>query len=169
MIVATPDHVSLTFSRTRKNGNYRMILSLKTFNGFLKFKHEKLESVKDALDLLTEGCYFGSVKLKDISYTIPIHENHQKYLKLLWKEEYYQYIVLTNGFSPAHFHHVLIPPFKCLRIKRFPIHPKKSVLGLSQQTIFLAFVINSFKMTITQTEERKQSIYTLCQNILSNY
>ena len=97
----------------------RMILSLKTFNGFLKFKHCKLESVEDAPDLITEGCCFGSVKLKDASYTIPIHENYQKYLKLFWKEELYQYIVLTNGFSPALrvFTTVLTPPFKYLRSK----------------------------------------------------
>ena len=73
-----------------------MILNLKTFNGFLKFKHCKLESFEDALDLITERCYFGSVELKDASYTIPIHKNYQKYLKLFWKEKYYQYVVLTK-------------------------------------------------------------------------
>ena len=51
----------------------------------------------------------------------------------------------------------------------FTIHPGKSVLVPTQQIIFLGFVIDSVKMTITLTEERKQSIYTLCQNILSNY
>ena len=95
------DYVSSIFTRTKKDGRYRMILNLKTFNKFLKFKHCKLESIKDALDLITEGCYFGSVDLKDAYYSIPIHENYQKYLKLFWKEEYYQYIVLPNGFSPA--------------------------------------------------------------------
>ena len=70
------------FTRTKKDGNYRMILNLKTFNEFLKFKHCKLESIEDALDLITEGCYFGSVDLKDAYYSIPIHENYQKYLKL---------------------------------------------------------------------------------------
>ena len=97
-----------------KNVDYRMILNLKTFNGFLKFKHCKLESVEDALDLITEGCYFGSVELKDASYIIPIHQNYQKYLRLFWKEECYQYIVLTNGFSPVLrvFTNVLTPLFK---------------------------------------------------------
>ena len=42
-----------------------MILNLKTFNEFLKFKHCKLESIEDALDFIMEGCYFGSVDLKD--------------------------------------------------------------------------------------------------------
>ena len=100
MIVNTPDHVSETFWRTKKNGGFRMILNLnQTFNGFLKFKHCKLESVEDALDLTTECCYFMSVELKDASYTISIHQNYQKILRLFWKEEYYDYVVLTNGFS----------------------------------------------------------------------
>ena len=96
-----------------------MILHLKTFNGFLKFKHRQLESVKDALNLITESCYFGSVELKDASYTIPIHENYQEYLKLFWKEECFQDVVLTNVFSPAlrFFTNVLTPPFKYLRSK----------------------------------------------------
>ena len=87
------------FREPKKNGNYKMILNLETLNGFLKFKHYKLESVKYEPDLITESCYFGTVELKDASYTIPIHENYQKYLKLFWKKKYYQYIVLTNGFS----------------------------------------------------------------------
>ena len=116
---APNDYVSSIFTRTKKDGSYRMILNLKTFNEFLKFKHCKLESIEDALDLITEGCYFGSVDLKDAYYSIPIHENYQKYLKLFWKEEYYQYIVLPNGFSPAVrvFTKVLTPPFKYLRLK----------------------------------------------------
>ena len=35
--------------------------------------------------------------------------------------------------------------------------------------MFLGFVNNSFKMTITLTEETKQSIYTLYQNIFETY
>ena len=104
---------------SKKDGSYRMILNLKTFNEFLKFKHCKLESIEDALDLITEGYYFGSVDLKDAYYSIPIHEKYRRYLKFFWKEEYYQYIVLFNGFSPAVrvFTKVLTPPFKCLRSK----------------------------------------------------
>ena len=183
-----------------------MILNLKKFNEFLKFNHCKLESIEDALALLTEGCYFGSVDLRDAYYSIPIYENYQKYLKLLWKEEYYQYIVLSNRFSPAVrvFTKVFTPPFKYLRSKghlslkyiddslllgetfeiylkniiatvaplrglEFTIHPEKSVLVPTQQIIFIGFVIDSVKVTITLTKERKQSTYMLCQRILSNY
>ena len=96
-----------------------MILNLKSFNKFLKFKHCKLESIENALDLIKEGCYFGSVDLEDAYYGIRIHKIYRKYLKSFWKEEYYQYIVLRNWFSPAVkvFTKVLTPPFKYLRSK----------------------------------------------------
>ena len=85
----------------------------------MKFKHSKLESIEDALDPITGGCYFGSVDLKDAYYSISIHENYQKYLKLFWKKECYQYMILFNGFSAAVrvFTKVLTPPFKYLRSK----------------------------------------------------
>ena len=110
---------------------------------------------------------------------------------MFWKEEYYQYIVLPNGFLSAVrvFTKDLTPPFKylrsnghlpvkyiddCLLLEEtfencfkniratvalirelgFTIHPEKSVLALPQQIIFLGFVIDSVKMTITLTEER---------------
>ena len=76
------DYVARIFTWIKKDGNYRMILNLKTFNEFLKFKHCKLESTKDALDLIWEGSFFWTVNLKDAYYSIPIHENYQKYLKL---------------------------------------------------------------------------------------
>ena len=125
---------------------------------------------------------------------------------MFWKEEYYQYIVLPNGFSSdvRVFIKVLIPPLKYLKSRvhllvkyiddslllgetfesrfkniratvallwelGFTIHLEKSVLVLTQQIIYLGFVMDSVKMTISLIEERKQSIYTLCQNILLNY
>ena len=113
------DYVSWIFTKTKKDGNYRMILNLKTFSEFLKFKHSRLESFEDALDPIREGCYFGSVYLKDAYYSIPIHESYRRHLTLFWKQEYYHYIVLANEFSPAVrvFTKVLSPLLKYLRSK----------------------------------------------------
>ena len=41
----------------------------------------------------------------------------------------------------------------------FKIHPEKSVLVPTQQTTFLAFMIDYVRMTIALNEERKQSIH----------
>ena len=68
---------------------------------FWNCKHYKPESTEDALDLTIESCYFETADLKDAWYSIPIHENYQKYLKLFWKGEYYQDIVFRYGFSPS--------------------------------------------------------------------
>ena len=56
-----------------------------------------------------------------------------------------------------------------LRELGFTIHPEKSVLFPTKEIIFLGFVIDSVKMTITVTDERKRSMYMICQNTLSNY
>ena len=56
-----------------------------------------------------------------------------------------------------------------LRELGFTIHQEMSVLIPTKQTIFLGFVIDFLKMIIDLDEERKQSIYMFCQNILSNY
>ena len=66
----------------QKDGNYRMKLNLKKSNIFLRFQHYKLESIKDAYELITESCYFVSVDLKDAYYSILMHENCLKDLKL---------------------------------------------------------------------------------------
>ena len=50
------DYVPRIFTRTKNDGNYRMILNQKRFNESLKFKHCKRESIEDALDLITDGC-----------------------------------------------------------------------------------------------------------------
>ena len=39
------------------------------FNGFSKFKYCKAEFAEDVLALVTDGCYFGSVNLKDAYYS----------------------------------------------------------------------------------------------------
>ena len=45
---ALNDYVSNIFTRTKKDGSYRMILNLQTFNEFPKFKFSKLESIEDS-------------------------------------------------------------------------------------------------------------------------
>lgn len=67
---------------------YSIILNLKRFNGFLKFKHWKLEFAEYVLAL--EGCYFGSVDVKDAHYSISINEDYQKDLKIYYKKENYK-------------------------------------------------------------------------------
>ena len=111
------DFVSSIFTRPKKDGSHRFILNLKKFNEYVRLRHCKLESIEDALGLVTEGCFFGSVDLKDAYYSIPINRSFQKYLNFFWKGKYYKYVALPNGFSPAvrEFTKLMTVPFKHLR------------------------------------------------------
>ena len=56
-----------------------------------------------------------------------------------------------------------------LRELAFITHQEKSFSIPTQQIIFLGFVIDSAKIIIPLTEERKRSINMFCENSLSNY
>ena len=55
-----------------------------------------------------------------------------------------------------------------LRSLGFTIHPGKSVFVPTQKITFLNFVIDSVKMTVTLTEERKENIYDNCSLLLQS-
>ena len=48
----------------------------------------------------------------------------------------------------------------------FTVHPEKSVIVPSHILIYLGFVLNSLDMTVSLTEERKEKICRLCQDVL---
>ena len=43
----------------------------------------------------------ASVALKDVLFTIPIHESHQKYFKFEWINKVYRFAEMPNGYSVA--------------------------------------------------------------------
>ena len=55
-----------------------------------------------------------------------------------------------------------------LRSLGFTIHPDKSVFVPTQKITFLGFIIDSVKMTITLTEERKERVYENCSSLLQS-
>ena len=43
-----------------------------------------MDTSEIVIRMMKPGCYMESVDLKGASYTVPIHPEHQKYLKCLW-------------------------------------------------------------------------------------
>ena len=67
------DSIFPGFLRLKKNGiDYRMILNLKELNKFVVYQHFKMDSLKCATSLMTQGCYMASVDTWDTYYTIPV-------------------------------------------------------------------------------------------------
>ena len=64
--------------------------------------------------------WMASVDLKDIYYSVPIHEEYQEYLKLLL-EYPLKLIAISNGYKPATraFTKLLKPTFSFLRSEFF--------------------------------------------------
>ena len=78
-----------------------MILNLKQFNTHITHGHFKMESIEKVIDIVRPNVYMTSIDLKDVFYSIPIHPEHQKYLKLVVLSKIYQY---TYMLWTSHVH-----------------------------------------------------------------
>ena len=69
----------------KRIGPKRMILNHKRLNKFkfVDYKHFKMESLQNVLELIRPGAYMTSIDLKDTFYAVPVHKNRQAYLTFL--------------------------------------------------------------------------------------
>ena len=56
-----------------------------------------METLQLVLSLITPGCYLASLNLKDAYYSIPIHPDHTKFVKFIWKNQLCKFLVLPNN------------------------------------------------------------------------
>ena len=109
--------ISPIFTRPKKDGSHRVIFNLKKLNESVTYHHFKMDTLETAIRLMRPGCYMTSIDLKDAYYSIPIAEEHQKYLKFIWRDQLYAFTTLPMGLtsSPRIFTKVLKPVFSYLR------------------------------------------------------
>lgn len=105
--------ISNVFLRPKPNGDFRMILDLTRFNDFVEYRHFKMFSLNTARDLLSPGAFMASIDLKDAYYTVPMAEEHMKYLRFFWRGVLYEYTCMPNGLAacPRMFTRLLKPIF----------------------------------------------------------
>ena len=72
------DYLSNVFTRKKKDGAKRMILNLKQFNTHITYRHFKMESINQVIDIVRPNVYMASIDLKDAFYSIPIHHQNVK-------------------------------------------------------------------------------------------
>ena len=108
---------SNVFLVEKRDLSHRVILNLKNLNEFVAQHHFKMDTLKDALCLVTQNCFFGSVDLTDAYFSILVHPEYRKFLKFVWKGEVFQFTCLPQGLSsaPRIFTKVLKPVFASLR------------------------------------------------------
>jgi hypothetical protein len=110
------EFISTIFLRSKKDGSYRTILNLKQFNEFVQYQHFKMDTLDTVIKMMTPGFYMASIDLQDAYYLLPIHKDHQKFLKFKFKGTLYQYTCLPNGLSgaPRIFTKLLKPVYSTL-------------------------------------------------------
>ena len=94
------EFISDIFTRDKKDGNKRMILNLKKINKFVNYKHFQMESINNIVNLIKPNVYMASTDLKDAFFSVPIHYDHQKYLKFIFGN-LFQFTSMPNGYGPA--------------------------------------------------------------------
>ena len=107
------EFLSSIFTRPKRTGGYRMILNLVKLNKLVEYHHFKMDRLQAAMKLVQPHSFMTSIDLKDAYYSVPIHVDHQKYLKFVWKGVLHKFTALPNGLSsgPRLITKLLKPPF----------------------------------------------------------
>ena len=93
----TGKYISPIFVRQKPDGSCRLILNLKKLNEDRPYIHFKIETLQSVFSFITPGCYFASLDLKDADYTLPLYPDHTKFLKFIWKNQLYKFLLLPYG------------------------------------------------------------------------
>lgn len=110
-------YLSSIFLVSKPNGKHRFILNLKKFNKFIDTEHFKLEDLRTAIKLISEGCFMSTLDLKDAYFLVPIHKKSRKYLRFQFNNRLFEFNVLPFGLStaPFIFTKIMKPVIKLLR------------------------------------------------------
>ena len=71
------DFISPIFARAKQDCIYRMILNLQKLNEHICYKHFKMESIQNVIDIVKPGVWIAKVDVKDAFFSIPIYAPHQ--------------------------------------------------------------------------------------------
>ena len=66
------------FTKNKKDGRKRIKLTFKNFNKFVNYKHFKVESINNVLNITRPNVYMPSTDLKDAFFSVTIHSTYPK-------------------------------------------------------------------------------------------
>jgi hypothetical protein len=102
---APRNHASSSFfpiPKPNSPGEWRAIADLSDVSDFIAAPKFRLETLRDAADLVTPGCFMSSVDLKSAYYHIPMSESSSKmYTSFSWGDNQFRWRGLPMGVSAA--------------------------------------------------------------------
>ena len=93
--------ISSYFLVNKPNGKKRFILNLKSLNTFLNPPHFKMEDGRTLGKLIHKNSLLTKIDLKDAYFSVPVANEHRKYLRFVFNNTIYQFCVLPFGLSYA--------------------------------------------------------------------
>ncbi len=116
-VVEQDDQFLSTLFVVKQANKTRPIFNLKTFNNYVHTEKFKLESLDLVKTMLKPNNYLKKLDLKDAYYSVPIAEDHKKYLRFQFQGVTYEYQCLPFGLSsaPRAFTKLLKPVISILR------------------------------------------------------
>lgn len=85
----------------RDPGSYRLVINLKHLNEFVISPHFKIENYKHVESLIERDFYMATIDLVDAYHAIPVHPDHQKYLRFEFNNKIFQFTCIPFGISCA--------------------------------------------------------------------
>ena len=115
--------ISPIFLKKKPDGSFRLIFNLKNLNKSIEKQHFKMETITSILKLVTPNMYFTKIDLKHAYHTIPVLEEHRKYLKSANKNHLYKITCLPNGYfhGPRKLTKALKSPLSKRRLNKLTI------------------------------------------------
>ena len=93
--------VSTLFLVPKKDGGQRPVINLKNLNTFVDVPHFKMEGIHSLKSLLQREDWLIKIDLKDAYFSIPVSQDHRKFLCFQVEDKRYQFNCLPFGLASA--------------------------------------------------------------------
>ena len=93
--------VSTLFLVPKKDSGQRPVINLKNLNSFVEAPYFKMEGINTLKSLLQKGDWLVKIDLKDAYFSVPVSQEHRRFLCFQVEEKLYQFTCLPFGLASA--------------------------------------------------------------------
>lgn len=171
-IVPTPNEggfSSTIFLVPKTDGSWRPVINLRALNKHVVTHHFKMESIRTIKGLMQQGDWLLKLDLKDAYLSVPMCQEHQKFLKFQWQGRSWQFQALPFGLSsaPQMFTKLTKPVVALLRklgirlimylddmliLAKSRLEARQQLATVLRLLIALGFIINLKKSVMTPSQ-----------------
>jgi hypothetical protein len=113
----TGSFLSPMFLVPKADGSWRPVINLRSLNQFVVARHFKMEGIRVVKGLMRLNDWMVKLDLKDAYLSVPMSEQHRKFLRFEWHQQTWEFSCLPFGLSsaPYTFTKLLKPAVALLR------------------------------------------------------